>query len=143
LPLAASNFAGGASATPWPSDITRRGYVITSEKRTEALWKQRGKWTRLPTGIALQSFVQPLPTPAATAAPIDMGSTGATTYTFSGPYIEFLANGSSNLDPAASPATAATFSDGFVDASDAFKTKNAKLTSTITIDPLTGAATVK
>lgn len=141
LPTRASEFVASATPTPWPSDITRRGYVITSQNSTSNVWKQRGKWTRLPQGIALESFAQPAPTPSPTAVPISVSGTG-TSYTFSGPYLEFLPNGSSNLDPAVSP-YAATFEDGFVDTSDAFKPKNANLKSVVTIDPLTGAATVK
>ncbi len=145
LPLSQANFSPSPapSPLPWPTDITRRGYVVMSQKPTETLWRQRGKWTRLPQGIALQTYTQPSPTPTPTAIPIDAAGTGATTYSFSGPYIEFLANGSSSLDPSASPANAAILADGLVDTSDAFKAKNANLKSTITIDPLTGAATVK
>ena len=143
LPLNESDFSGGTSPTPWPSDISRRGYVIASQKPTETVWKQRGKWTRLPTGIALQTIAQPSPSPTPTALPIDVAGTGATTYNFSGPYVEFLANGSSSLDPSASPATAATLADGFIDSSGVFHSKNTKLKTTITIDPLTGAAIAK
>ncbi len=147
LPVSQANFSPSPapSPLPWPTDITRRGYVIASQSGT--LWKQRGKWTRLPTGIALQSYVQPVPSPTPTPTPtpfaIDVAGTGATTYSFNGPYIEFLPNGSSSLDPAASPATAATLSDGFVDTTDAFKAKNVNLKATVTVDPLTGSTTVK
>lgn len=75
--------------------------------------------------------------------PIDAGGTGTISYSYGGPYIEFLANGSSSLDPAASPAAAAVLADGFVDSTDSFKSRNLNLKSTITIDPLTGSATVK
>jgi prepilin-type N-terminal cleavage/methylation domain-containing protein len=144
LPISSSNFSSPASTpAPWPSDIVLRGYLIVSEKRTDAVWKQRGKWNRLPQGVAVQSFVQPLPTPAPTAVPIDVGGTGATTYRFSGPYIEFLGNGSCNLDPSASPAPAATLADGFVDSSGLFVQKNIKLRFTVTVDPLTGSVSVK
>ena len=144
LPLTQTDFASPSPApTPWPSDITRRGYVIMSQKPTETVWRQRGKWTRLPQGIALQTVVQPSPSPTPSAIPVDIAGTGAINYTFNGPFIEFLANGSSSLDPSASPATAATLADGFVDSAGAFKAKNVNLKSIITIDPLTGSATVK
>jgi prepilin-type N-terminal cleavage/methylation domain-containing protein len=143
LPTSTANFAGAASSpAPWPSDITLRGYVMVSEKRdaSPAVWKQRGKWNRFPEGVAMASIS---PTPSPTAVPIDVGGTGATTYTFAGPYIEFLANGSSNLDPTASPAPAAIVADGFVDSSGTFKPKDVKLHYTITVDPLTGAVSVQ
>ncbi len=140
LPTTETEFAATSGGTPWPSDITRRGYVVTSEKRNAPVWRQRGKWTRLPTGVALASF-SPTPTPA--VAPIDVGGSGTSSYTFSGPYIEFLANGSSSLDPAESPAPAAVLADGFVDGNGVFRSKNIKLKATVTIDPLTGSTTVK
>ena len=144
IPTSSANFAiVSASATPWPSDITLRGYLIVSEKRTESFWKQRGKWNRFPEGVAVASVVQPSPAPAPTAVSIDVGGTGAATYTFSGPYIEFLANGSCNLDPAATPAPAAIIADGFVDSSGAFVQKNQKLRFTVAVDPLTGSVSVK
>ena len=149
VPTNNNNFSGSSSSpAPWPSDIALRGYLIISEKRTDAVWKQRGKWNRFPQGVAfdptLGVFPQPSPTPSATPPiPIDVGGTGATTYSFSGPYIEFLANGSSNLNPAATPAPAATLADGFVDSSGAFVKKNTKLRFTITVDPLTGSVSFK
>jgi prepilin-type N-terminal cleavage/methylation domain-containing protein len=144
LPTNTNNFANpGPGATPWPSDISSRGYVITSQKKTETLWKQRGKWNRFPQGVAIQNLTQSAPTPTPTAIPIDVGGSGVQTFTFSGPYIEFLANGSCNLDPAASPAAAVTLADGFVGSSGTFVAKNKTLRSTITIDPLTGSVLVQ
>ena len=149
LPSAEANFSGAASSPrPWPADIPLRGYVVTSQKKTETVWRQRGQWSRFPDGVAVDPipgvFVQPSPTPSPTPAiPIDVGGTGATTYTFSGPYIEFLANGSSNLDPAASPAPAAVIADGFVEADGNFKKKSASLRFIVSVDPLTGAVSVK
>jgi hypothetical protein len=74
--------------------------------------------------------------------PIDVGGNGSTAYTFNGPYIEFLANGSSNLNPSATP-TVAVVADGFVDSSGNFKQKNTRLRYTITVDPLTGAVSLQ
>jgi hypothetical protein len=75
---------------------------------------------------------------------IDVTGTGSTTtYTFNGPYIEFLANGSSNLNPSATPTLSAVIADGFVDGSGAFVKKNQKLRYTVTVDPLTGAISAK
>jgi type II secretory pathway pseudopilin PulG len=150
VPTNSTNFlAPTSSATPWPSNIALRGYLIVSEKRTESVWKQRGKWSRLPDGVAFDPtagiFTQPAPTPVPTppGIPIDVGGSGAASYTFNGPYIEFLANGSSNLNPAASPAPAAVVADGFIDSTGAFVKKNVKLRFTVTVDPLTGSILVK
>jgi hypothetical protein len=117
--------------------------LIVSEKRTDPVWKQRGKWNRFPEGVAVASVVQSVPTPAPTAVPIDVGGTGATSYRFSGPYIEFLANGSCNLDPAATPAPAAIIADGFVNSAGAFVQKNQRLRFTVAVDPLTGSVSVR
>jgi Tfp pilus assembly protein FimT len=141
FPTNASNFSAGSSSNAWPTDIAYRGYLIVSEKRTDTRWKQRGKWNRFPTGTALDFDSSAMPTP--TAMPIDMSGTNSTTYTFTGPYIEFLANGSSNLDPTATPTPSAVVADGFVDSSGNFKQKNTKLRYTITVDPLTGAVSLK
>jgi len=143
LPTNATQFVAVSSPAPWPSDIPLRGYLVVSEKRTDVVWKQRGKWTRFPEGVAVASVVQSSPTPTPTAVPIDVGGTGAANYTFSGPYIEFLANGSCNLDPAATPSPAAIIADGFVDSSGAFVQKNQKLRFTVAVDPLTGSVSVK
>jgi len=144
LPTNSTDFsAPSSSATPWPTDITSRGYVIVSEKRTDAVWKQRGKWNRFPDGVAIQSIVLSSPTPTPSTMPIDVGGTGATNYQFGGPYIEFLANGSCNLDPTASPAPSAVVADGFIDSTGNFVTKNPKLRFTVSVDPLTGSVSVQ
>ena len=150
IPTNSTDFAGAtAGITPWPSDISRRGYAITSQKKTDTVWKQRGKWNRFPQGVAIQSLTTPTPTPASpptptpTAMPIDIGGSGTQSFTFSGPYIEFLANGSSNLNPLASPAAAVTIADGFIKSDGAFQGKNKALKSTVMIDPSSGAVVVK
>lgn len=140
LPTDENQFTGGTTPIPWPATIARRGYLIASQKRTEPIWKQRGKWTRLPEGVALQSFG---PTPIPAAMSIDVGGTGSVSYIFTGPYIEFLANGSSNLDPAASPAANATLATGFVNSGGGVTPTNAGLKSTVTVDPLTGSISIK
>jgi prepilin-type N-terminal cleavage/methylation domain-containing protein len=144
LPVSSANFSNvSGGTTAWPTEITRRGYLVVSEKRTDSRWSQRGKWNRFPTGVGLNS-ASVLPTPSATPMEIDVTGTGTkTTYTFNGPYIEFLANGSSNLDPSASPIPTAVIADGFVDANDGFVPKNQKLKYTVSVDPLTGAVTSK
>jgi len=141
FPTTTSNFANPSSTPPpWPIDVAYRGYLIVSEKRTDSRWKQRGKWNRFPQGTAFASV--PSPTPA--AMDIDIGGTGtAISYTFTGSYIEFLANGSTNLDPSVSPAPSAVVADAFVNATGTPTAKNTKLQYTITVDPLTGAVTLK
>jgi type II secretion system protein H len=145
IPANSTNFVNvSASATPWPTDIALRGYLVVSEKRTDTRWSQRGKWNRFPQGAALDSSASVLPTPSPAPMNIDVTGTGSTTtYTFSGPYIEFLANGSSSLNPSATPTPSAVVADGFVDTSGAFVTKNPKLRYSITVDPLTGAVTFR
>ena len=145
FPTSNSNFNPSTVA---PNDIALRGYLIVSEKRTESAWRQRGKWNRFPQGTALNwnpadPTASVLPTPTPPGIPIDVSGSGSTTYTFNGPYIEFLSNGSSNLDPAATPTPSAIVADGFVDSSGNFKAKNTKLHYTITVDPLTGAVSLK
>jgi prepilin-type N-terminal cleavage/methylation domain-containing protein len=147
FPTNVSNFTNPASTpAPYPSDIAYRGYLVLSEKRTgEAFWKQRGKWNRFPTGTVFAS----LPSQTATTMSIDATGTGsARSYDFNvgsgaGSYIEFLANGSSNLDPTATITPAPVVADGFVDSNGNFKQKNTKLYYTITVDPLTGAVSLK
>lgn len=140
LPASSNNFSNPTAAnTPWPADIAARGYVITSQKRTETTWTQRGRWTRLPDGVAFASFS---PTPAPTPLPIASNNSGTRSYDYTGPYIEFLANGSCSLDPTATPPEVIV-ADGFVDNTGAFKPKNRGLRVTLATDPLTGAVTVK
>lgn len=143
FPTNNANFAAGASSNAWPTDVALRGYLVVSEKRTDAVWKQRGKWNRFPQGTALDYSASALPTPTPDPIPIDVVGNGSTSYTFNGPYIEFLANGSSNLDPTATPTPSAVIADAFVDASGTFVKKNSKLRYTITVDPLTGAVSLK
>lgn len=148
LPKSISDFSGAASSpAPWPADIALRGYLITSSKRTDTVWKQRGKWNVLPQGIALDPavglFVQPAPSPVPTPIGVNVGGSGVATFEFNGPYIEFLPNGSSSLDPSASPAPAATLADAYVDSTGIFVRKNKNLKSTVTVDPLSGSVSMK
>ena len=144
VPLNAGNFSGGSSPAPWPTDIALCGYLVVSEKKTESVWKQRGKWNRFPQGVAFNPnssvFAQ---TPATIPVDSTGTGTGANPYNFNGQYIEFLANGSSNLDPNASPAPAVVVADGFLDSNGAFVQKNKLLYSTVTIDPLSGSVAIK
>src|ERR1700719_1519626 len=66
FPTSSANFPAGTSSAAWPTDIALRGYLIVSEKRTDPVWKQRGKWNRFSQGTALASVS---PTPAPTAMP--------------------------------------------------------------------------
>lgn len=144
LPEVGSDFTGPAgSSAPWPTDINLRGYVIVSADRTSAVWKQRGKWTRLPNGVAFDSGLGVFASAAPAASiVVNPTGTGSATYNFSGPYIEFLANGSNSLDPAA-PAATAWVTDGFVNPNGSYAAKNLKLRYEIKIDPLSGSVAMQ
>ena len=150
FPTSPSNFTNPSSTpAPYPTDIAYRGYLVVSEKRTDSRWKQRGKWNRFPTGTGFAILPSPNPSPNPTAMPIDATGAGSnTSYNFNagtgaGSYIEFLANGSSNLDPTATLTPTPVVADGFVDSTGKFITKNKKLQYTITVDPLTGAVSLQ
>ena len=144
LPSTSADFSNPTtSPTPWPADILRRGYVVTSQKKTEPLWRQRGKWSRLPDGVGVQTVIQPSVSPSPAPMGIDVSGSGVQTYTYNGHYIEFLANGSCSLDPTASPSPAVTISDGIVDSNGNFFPKNRGLLTTVMLDPLSGSVLVK
>lgn len=120
---------------PPPRDITLRGYTVASVDRTTGVWRQRSKWTRLPAGVAFDSAssiftASPSPSPT----PIVVGG-----YTYSGKFIEFRPNGSSDLNPAASP-TQISIADAFVNGDDTFIPKSQNLRYTVSVDPLSGTA---
>ena len=62
--------------------------------------------------------------------------------TFTGPYIEFKANGGTSLNPT-DKFEVVVLRDGIADASGAFTAKNVNLRSQITLDPLSGSAISK
>ena len=134
LPTASSNFASASAA---PADVISRGYVTVQLNRTTGTWTQRGKWMRFANGVAIQSV-----TPIATPSPmtIDPSGTGASTYVYQGPYVEFLANGSAALNP--SPTPSLVVADGLVDSSGTFVPKNKSLSYTINIDSLSGSTSI-
>ena len=119
------------------ASISSRGYDGTSGN-----WLQQGKLNRLSqtttfdstTGIVAARSTASTPvvrTPNVTPTPTPASFTGA--------YVEFLSNGSTNLDPSATPELIA-IQDGFVPIAAASPTpvrKNQALRSELTIDPLT------
>ncbi len=139
LPQGTGDFTGATSGTPWPIDVGLRGYVLTSANRTDVTWQQRGKWNRLPDGVAIDSTFAGFPTPAPASPNMDIAATknGTKSYTYTGSYIEFLANGSCNLDPTVAPQTIKV-ADGFVNPTG-FVAKNASLYWLLTVDPLSGS----
>ena len=91
-----------AAAPALGQDLALRSYTITSFNRTANNWKQRGKWNRLAQSVAFD------PDPSLTDAATQMSvlrdrqtetTTLDTTTIFTGPYIEFRANGGTSLDP--------------------------------------------
>ncbi len=132
-------------ATTFGQDLSLRGYTVTSFNRTANNWKQRSKVTRLAQSVAFDPNPT-IPDPAtqssilqdrlAETTPLD------TSATFTGPYIEFRANGGTSLDPTAK-LEVIVIADAVADANGTFLAKNTKLRSQITIDPLSGSATSK
>jgi prepilin-type N-terminal cleavage/methylation domain-containing protein len=134
-----------ASTNDWGTDFSWRAYALTSYDSISGKWLQQGKFYRLSqattfdsaTGIVQarsSSTTAVVKAPNATPTPAPVNFTGA--------YVEFLPNGATSLDPAATPEVI-TIQDGFVPATGSSPTpvrKNQNLKSQITIDPLTGNA---
>lgn len=121
-------------------DLVLRSYTTAVLDRTTGTWRQRSKWARLPDGIAIDPTVGVV-RPSASPMPGETQMVGWPT-AYSGPYLEFLANGSASLDPTAPPA-AVKLADGFVQSGGAFVAKNRTLFREVTIDPLSGAVTAR
>jgi type II secretory pathway pseudopilin PulG len=126
-------------------DLALRSYTVVSFNRTANNWKQRGKWNRLAQSVAFD----PDPTLTDTATQMSVlrdrqteNTTLDTTMTFTGPYIEFRANGGTSLDPNGK-FEVVILADAIADANGAFTAKNRSLRSQITIDPLSGSAASK
>jgi prepilin-type N-terminal cleavage/methylation domain-containing protein len=144
LPNGGATLTSSQSSTPFPSPAALRTWVIVSAKRNDPTWRQRGKWSQVPAGVAFDpSSSAFIPATAPAKIDVDFGQTGTAAYSYTGPYIEFLSNGSSSLDPAASPWPAVAVADAYVDYSGNFTAKNTKLRTTVTVDPLSGAVTLK
>ena len=133
-----------------PSDVALRAYMTTVFDRTTSLWKQRGKWQRLAKSVAFDpakttssskdNYV--LNTRATEKTPIDANGDGTQDSDFTGPYIEFLANGAARLDPGTGNDVVGV-ADAIADASGNFTAKNKSLRTTVSIDPLSGGVIAK
>ena len=126
-------------------NLAMRSYLITSLNKTAGNWKQRGKWNRLSQSVAFDpaiGIVDPTASPTPSPTDLDKAGNGTTSVTFTAPYIEFQANGSTSLDPTAPPQVVA-LADAFVAANGTFVAKNTKLRCAVTIDPLSGAVSVQ
>ena len=137
-----------AATNDWGPDASWRAYLLARYDSTSGNWLQQGKLNRLSqtatfdstAGIVAARSTASTPvvkTPNVTPAPSPAGFTGA--------YVEFLPNGSTTLDPSATPEMIA-IQDGFVPAAGPSPTpvhKNQALRSELTIDPLTGNAVLR
>ena len=95
-----------AATNDWGPDASWRAYLLASYDGTSGNWLQQGKLNRLSqtttfdstTGIVAARSTASTPvvrTPNVTPTPTPASFTGA--------YVEFLSNGSTNLDPSATP----------------------------------------
>jgi len=120
-------------------NISLRSYLVASLNRTTGNWQQRGNKNRVAQSVAFDPTTGVLnPTTTPTPGPTALG----TSVTVTVPYIEFQANGATNLDPA-TPAQVIVLADAFVNSTGTFVPKNVNLRSTVTIDPLTGSVSVR
>ena len=137
-----------AATNDWSSGASWRAYLLTSYDGTTGNWLQEGKLNRLSQTTTFDSTIgivaarstattSVIKAPKVTPTPSPASFTGA--------YVEFLPNGSTNLDPSATPELVA-IQDGFVPTAGSSPTpvrKNQTLRSQLTIDPLTGNAILK
>lgn len=135
IPIAATPALG--------QDLALRSYTVTSFNRSANNWKQRGKWNRLAQSVAFD----PTFTDTATEMSVlddrrNENTSLDTTINFTGPYIEFRANGGTSLDPNGK-FEVVVLADAIADANGTFTAKNRSLRSQITIDPLSGSAISK
>ena len=139
--------------TSFGTGLGLRAYTTVSLNKTASppTWKQRGKWNRLAQSASFDP--NPLPLTAqemnvigirkSTVTAIDNSATGnAASNNFTGAYIEFRANGATSLDPT-SPNEVMVLADGIADGTGNMTKKNQNLKYRITIDPLTGSATLQ
>lgn len=134
----------------WGQDLALRAYMVASFNTTASNWTQRGNWIRASQPVAFDPNPITLPdgvdhnvisTRKTTVIPVAKVA-GGTPINFTGAYVEFLANGSTNLSPAV-PSEIVALADALVDSAGTYRAKNVNLRSQITIDPLTGSATAK
>ena len=140
-----------ANAPTFAADLALRGFTTVSLNRTADTWKQRGRWSRLSQSAAFDPNPSVDPTKeeaivntrSAATTRVDNSASGIdATNTFTGPYVEFLANGASSLDPA-SLAQVIVVADATVDSSGTYTPKNRNMRYTLSIDPLSGSVRIR
>ena len=134
-----------SAAATLGTDVALRSYIVASLDRTTNKWKQRSKLTRLPQSVAFDPNPT-LPDPATEMSVLydrkNEVTQMDTNNIFTGPYVEFKANGATSLNPT-DKLEVVVLADAIADATGAFTAKSARLRSQVTIDPLSGGAISK
>ncbi|MGI8889937.1 MAG: type II secretion system protein [Chthoniobacterales bacterium] len=133
-----------ASTNAWASEASWRAYILARFDSTSGKWLQEGTLRRLSTTTTFDSESGIIVARGAETTQVAKG-TRATPVTFTGAFVEFLPNGSTSLDPAATPEVI-FIQDAFVPATGSSPTpvrKNQNLRAQLSIDPLTGNANLK
>lgn len=123
-------------APPLAENLPLRAYTTASLDKTAGTWKQRDKWQRLSQSVAFNKNVGHL----SQSVPEETVLTGTNKH--SGTYIEFHANGSTSLDPTTA-LQVIELADAIADNAGTFTPRNTNLRLRVTIDPLTGIATLR
>ncbi len=137
-----------ATTNDWSPGASWRAYLLTSYDGTTGNWLQQGKLSRLSQTTTFDSTIGIVAARSTATTPVIKAPNVTPTPTpanFTGPFVEFLPNGSTNLDPSATPELVA-IQDGFVPTGGSRPTpvrKARALRSQLTIDPLTGNAVLK
>ena len=137
-----------AATNDWGADASWRAYLVTSYDGASGNWLQQGKLNRLSQATTFDSTTGVVAARSTTVTPVVKAPNITPTPTpsnFVGAYVEFLPDGSTNLDPNAPPELV-VIQDGFVPASGPLPTpvrKNQALRSNLTIDPPSGNVILK
>jgi len=137
-----------ATTNEWSADASWRAYLLTTYDATSGNWLQQGKLNRLSQATTFDSTTGIVATRSTATTPVVRTPNVTPTATpadFTGAFVEFLPNGSTNLDPSATPELIA-IQEGFVPTTGSSPTpvrKNQALRSELTIDPPTGNAVLK
>jgi prepilin-type N-terminal cleavage/methylation domain-containing protein len=137
-----------ATTNDWGPNASWRAYLLTSYDGSSGNWLQQGKLNRLSQATTFDSTAGIVAARSTTATPVVRAPNITPTPTpagFTGAYVEFLPNGSTSLNPSATPELIA-IQEGFVPTAGSSPTpvrKNQALRSELTVDPLTGNAVLK
>jgi prepilin-type N-terminal cleavage/methylation domain-containing protein len=137
-----------ATTNDWGPNASWRAYLLTSYDGGSGNWLQQGKLNRLSQAMTFDSTTGIVAARSTIATPVVRAPNVTPTPTpvdFTGAYVEFLPNGSTNLNPSATPELIA-IQEGFVPTAGSSPTpfrKNQALRSELTIDPLTGNTVLK